>query len=103
MELSITGATGFCGSQLAQERDGQDIRTNPVAPGAGSILTAIWNVLGLAKETVDEWTEQTVTEVPLRRFGQPHGVAAIAAFLASHDAWYITGVECNVDGGFGQF
>jgi NAD(P)-dependent dehydrogenase (short-subunit alcohol dehydrogenase family) len=35
--------------------------------------------------------------------GQPHGVAAIAAFLASHDASYITGVEFNVDGGLGQF
>jgi NAD(P)-dependent dehydrogenase (short-subunit alcohol dehydrogenase family) len=43
------------------------------------------------------------TEVPLKRFGQPHGVAAIAAFLASHDASYITGVEFNVDGGLGQF
>jgi NAD(P)-dependent dehydrogenase (short-subunit alcohol dehydrogenase family) len=79
MELSITGATGFFGSEVAQERDGRDIRVNP------------------------EWTEQTATEVPLKRFGQPHGVAAIAAFLASHDASYITGVEFNVDGGLGQF
>jgi NAD(P)-dependent dehydrogenase (short-subunit alcohol dehydrogenase family) len=74
-----------------------------VTPGAGSIVTAIWNALGLTKEAVDEWTEQTATEVPLKRFGQPHGVAAIAAFLASHDASYITGVEFNVDGGLGQF
>jgi NAD(P)-dependent dehydrogenase (short-subunit alcohol dehydrogenase family) len=103
MELSITGATGFFGSEVAQERDGRDIRVNPVAPGAGSIVTAIWNALGLAKEAADEWTEQTATEVPLKRFGQPHGVAAIAAFLASHDASHITGVEFNVDGGLGQF
>ena len=103
MELSITGVTGFFGLQAAQERDGRDIRVTPIAPGAGSIATAIWNALGLAKEAVDEWTEQTATEVPLKRFGQPHGVAAIAAFLASHDASYITGVEFNVDGGLGQF
>jgi NAD(P)-dependent dehydrogenase (short-subunit alcohol dehydrogenase family) len=103
MDLSITGPTGFFGSQVTQERDGRDIRVNPVTPGAGSIVTAIWNALGLAKEAVDEWTEQTATEVPLKRFGQPHGVAAIAAFLASHDASYITGVEFNVDGGLGQF
>ena len=101
MELSITGATGFFGSQVAQERDGRDICINRVAPGAGSIVTAIWNALGLAK--IDESTEQTATEVPLKRFGQPHGVAAIAAFLASHDASYITGVEFNVDGELGQF
>jgi NAD(P)-dependent dehydrogenase (short-subunit alcohol dehydrogenase family) len=103
MELSMTGATGFFGSQIAQGRDGRDIRVNPVAPGAGSIVTAIWSALGLAKEAVDQWTEQTATEVPLKRFGQPHGVAAIAAFLASYDASYITGVEFNVDGGLGQF
>jgi 3(or 17)beta-hydroxysteroid dehydrogenase len=103
MDLSITGATGFFGSQVTQVRDGRDIRVNSVTPGAGSIVTAIWKALGLAKEAVDEWTEQTATEVPLKRFGQPHGVAAIAAFLASHDASYITGVEFNVDGGLGQF
>ena len=104
MELSITGATEFFGSQVARERrDGRDRRVNPVVTEAGSIVTAMWNALGLAKEAVDEWTEQTATEVPVKRFGQPHGVAAIAAFLASHDASYITGVEFNVDGGIGQF
>ena len=103
MDLSITGATEFSGSQVTQERDGQDICVNPADPGAGSIVTAIWNALGLAKEAVGEWTEQTAAEVPLKRFGQPHGVVAIAAFLASHDASYITGVEFNVDGGLGQF
>jgi len=35
MELSMTGATGFFGSQIAQGRDGRDIRVNPVAPGPG--------------------------------------------------------------------
>jgi NAD(P)-dependent dehydrogenase (short-subunit alcohol dehydrogenase family) len=103
MELSIAGATGLFGSQVARERDGRPIRVNPVAPGVGSIVTAIWKALGLAKEAVDEWTEQTAAEVPPKRFGQPNGFAAIAAFLASHDASYITGVEFNVDGGLGQF
>jgi NAD(P)-dependent dehydrogenase (short-subunit alcohol dehydrogenase family) len=103
MELSFTGSTRFFGSQVAQQRDGRDIRVNPVTPGAGSIVTAIWSALGLAKEAVDEWTEQTATEIALKRFGQPHGIAAIAAFLASHDASYITGVEFNVDGGLGHF
>jgi NAD(P)-dependent dehydrogenase (short-subunit alcohol dehydrogenase family) len=60
-------------------------------------------VLGLAREAADEWTEQTATEKPLKYFGQPQGVAAIAAFLASHDARYITGVEFDVDGGLEQF
>lgn len=57
MDLTITGATGFFGSQVTQERGGRDICVNPVTLGAGSIVTAIWNALGLAKEAVNEWTE----------------------------------------------
>jgi 3-oxoacyl-[acyl-carrier protein] reductase len=43
-----------------------------------------------------------LAKVPMKRFGQPEEVAAAVAFLASQDASYITGVEINVDGGYGQ-
>ena len=33
---------------------------------------------------------------------KPEEVAGAVAFLASQDASYITGVELNVDGGYGQ-
>ena len=46
MELSITAATGFFGSQVAQERDGRDICIYRVAPGAGSISGVEFNVDG---------------------------------------------------------
>jgi 3-oxoacyl-[acyl-carrier protein] reductase len=40
-----------------------------------------------------------LTEIPLRRLGQPEDVAGAAAFLASSDADWITGHTLVVDGG----
>lgn len=40
-----------------------------------------------------------VRDTPLRRFGTPEEVAAVALLLASDDATYITGSEFNIDGG----
>jgi len=59
----------------------------------GPIVTPIWDGMGLPKETVDEWTKQIATEVPMKRFGQREEVASTVAFFASQDASQITGVE----------
>jgi NAD(P)-dependent dehydrogenase (short-subunit alcohol dehydrogenase family) len=40
-----------------------------------------------------------VADTPLKRFGEPDEVAAIAVMLASDEATYITGSEFNIDGG----
>ena len=38
-------------------------------------------------------------QIPLGRMGKPDEVAAVAAFLASADADYVTGATYFVDGG----
>jgi 3-oxoacyl-[acyl-carrier protein] reductase len=37
--------------------------------------------------------------IPAGRFGKPEEVAALAAFLASDEAAYITGEVININGG----
>ena len=39
-------------------------------------------------------------EIPMRRLGEPNEFAALAAFLASERASYITGQSIAVDGGW---
>lgn len=84
----------------AAELVGRGIRVNTVAPGP--IVTPIFGRTGLPKEAMDEFAKDVIARVPMKRFGQPEEVAAAVAFLASQDASYITGVELNVDGGYGQ-
>jgi NAD(P)-dependent dehydrogenase (short-subunit alcohol dehydrogenase family) len=85
---------------VAAELAGRGIRVNTVAPGP--IVTPIFGRTGLSKQAIDEFANEIVSKVPMKRFGQPEEVAATVAFLASQDASYITGVEINVDGGMGQ-
>jgi NAD(P)-dependent dehydrogenase (short-subunit alcohol dehydrogenase family) len=84
----------------AAELVGRGIRVNAVAPGP--IETPIFGKTGLPKEAIDGFAKEILVRVPMKRFGQPEEVAGAVAFLASHDASYITGVELNVDGGAGQ-
>ena len=39
-------------------------------------------------------------EIPMRRIGEPHELAAVVAFLASERASYVTGQSIAVDGGW---
>jgi len=115
LNTSVADATGTIGASAysgtkaalrslartaAAELVGRGIRVNTVAPGP--IVTPIFGRTGLPKEAIDEFAKDVVSRVPMKRFGQPEEVAAAVAFLASQDASYITGVEINVDGGYGQ-
>ncbi|MBY0504947.1 MAG: SDR family oxidoreductase [Bryobacteraceae bacterium] len=43
--------------------------------------------------------QRTLASFPLGRLGQPEDIAKAVAFLASHDAGWITGTTLTVDGG----
>lgn len=72
-------------------RKGANVRCNAIAPGY--IMTDILKTV--PQDLLDKFAKLTM----LGRLGQPHEIAAAAAFLASDDASYVTGQVIEVNGG----
>jgi 3-oxoacyl-[acyl-carrier protein] reductase len=53
--------------------------------------------------TVESELEYSRAEIPIGRFGEPEEIAAVAIFLASPLASYVTGTVIPVDGGSSRF
>lgn len=77
----------------AMELGPRRIRANVIAPGLveSAASQAFWDVPGL----VDEFVENTT----VARHGRPADVAAMAVFLASDEATFVSGSLHSVDGG----
>jgi NAD(P)-dependent dehydrogenase (short-subunit alcohol dehydrogenase family) len=86
---------------IAAELVGRGIRVNAVSPGPIE-TPAGFERTGLSKEAIDEFVKNVVSQVPMKRIGQPSEIAGAVAFLASQDASFITGAELTVDGGLAQ-
>ena len=71
----------------------EGIRANAVCPGP--VATPIIAGLGAVPGLQAQWDER----VPMGRFAQPEEIAAVAAFLASDEASFVTGGTIAVDGG----
>lgn len=50
--------------------------------------------------TIEEITNNTISNIPAKRFGKPEEVADATTFLCSKAASYINGINLPVDGGF---
>lgn len=106
--VGIPGAAAYASSKAAVRNhtktvalycaeQGLNIRCNSIHPAA--ILTPMWEpLLGTGAERETNMLHY-VSDTPMRRFGCPNEVAAIAVLLASNEATYMTGTEITIDGG----
>jgi glucose 1-dehydrogenase len=69
------------------------IRVNAIGPG--SIMTDILKAVATDREA----KRRLLARTPLGRIGDPEEIAAVAVFLASPDASYVTGQTIYADGG----
>ena len=84
---SITGV-------LAKELGGRKIRVNSLNPGL--VETEGSHHGGIIGT---DFEKMAVAQTPLGRVGQPGDIAAVAVFLASDDAGWITGERLHASGG----
>lgn len=106
--VGIPGAAAYASSKAAVRNhtktvalycaeQGLDVRCNSIHPAA--ILTPMWEpMLGSGPER-EARMAAFVADTPLRRFGKPEEVSAVAVLLASEEAAYMTGTELHIDGG----
>jgi NAD(P)-dependent dehydrogenase (short-subunit alcohol dehydrogenase family) len=78
---------------VATQYGKQGVRANCICPGGiDTPMTAGRFLTPAATEVFEK-------RVPLARVGQPEEIAAVAAFLLSDDAAYLSGQTVAVDGG----
>jgi NAD(P)-dependent dehydrogenase (short-subunit alcohol dehydrogenase family) len=79
---------------MSAEMTPRGIRVNCVHPGLIDTPMTEWVMKN------PEILPQVLAQISLGRAGQPREIGAVAAFLASDEASYVTGQSLHVDGGW---
>jgi 3-oxoacyl-[acyl-carrier protein] reductase len=94
--------TGFART-LANEVAPWGITVNNIMPGYTRTerLQQLARMMAEKEEiSLSEYFERWEREIPMKRLGEPRELAALAAFLVSERASYVTGTSIPVDGGW---
>ena len=98
--MGNAGQLNYCASKggvdamtrsLAHEVGSRGITVNAIAPG--------FIATDMTGDMTEDAKKSLATRIPLGRLGSPEDIAAMALFLASDDAAYITGQVMHVNGG----
>jgi len=86
----VVNLTRSVANDLAKD----NVRVNSICPGF--VSTA------MTEEALqdEEFKSHVISQTPMKRVAEPSEISGVAAFLASEDASYITGVNLPVDGGW---
>ncbi len=99
---TIRAATAAWAKTLATELAPHGITVNSILPGATrtdrlhELISLRAATRGVQASVIEE---EMLREIPLGRFAEPEEVAALALFLCSDEAGYITGECIRIDGG----
>jgi NAD(P)-dependent dehydrogenase (short-subunit alcohol dehydrogenase family) len=83
----------------AKELGPLGVRVNAVSPGPIETPINSPENLHMTPQEFEAMKAGVVSMVPLARFGKPHEVAHVIAFLASNAASFVTGAQYHVGGG----
>lgn len=73
------------------------VRVNAINPGV--VVTNLHRATGMSEDRYAAFLERSESTHPIGRPGTPEEVAALAAFLSSDEAGWITGALHSIDGG----
>ena len=99
---TIRAAVASWAKTMANEVGQYNITVNNILPGYTETKRLESLVVQTAKKkklSIEQAREEMVKDIPLKRFGDPSEIAAVAGFLASPAASYVNGVSIPVDGG----
>ncbi len=100
------GLLGYCVSKaavdmmtkvMALELAPSGVRVNAINPGV--VVTELHKTSGMGETAYSDFLERSKETHPLGRVGTADEVAALAAFLVSDEAGFITGGLHSIDGG----
>ena len=99
LRAGLSGLTKTMADQVARD----NILVNAVLPG--HYLTDRQKQLSeiRAKErgiTPQQYLDESVQAIPMKRFGRPEELADVVTFLCSERASYVTGTSIQIDGGY---